>query len=142
MYLESLLQSRGLTSERFKTLETGYRNMPTPLQASSYGPVLVEHVRNGDIEALEKMLQAGISPNPCSATGESLIHLICRRGESKMLKLFLNYGASIQVSDSLGRTPLHEAVSATCAPFVLTSAQSRLTQLASLVLVETLLQND
>ena len=54
------------------------------------------------------MLQAGISPNPCSITGESLIHLICRRGDSKILKLFLDYGASLQVSDALGRSPLHD----------------------------------
>lgn len=82
--------------------------MPTPLQMSSYDPFLVELVKKGDIHALEKMLQAGISPNPCSRTGDSLIHLICRRGDSKILKLFLDYGASVQVSDALGRTPLHE----------------------------------
>lgn len=72
----------------------------------------MERVKIGDFQAVEKMLQAGISPNPCSDAGDSLIHLLCRRGDSKMLKLFLDYGASIQVADSLGRTPLHEVVSA------------------------------
>lgn len=71
----------------------------------------MELVRKGDVATLEKMLQAGISPNPCNLEGESLIHFICRRGDHIILKLFLDYGANVQVSDYLGRTPLHEAVS-------------------------------
>ncbi|GAX19139.1 hypothetical protein FisN_3Lh081 [Fistulifera solaris] len=107
-YLDVFLRSRGLSTEHFKALQTGYSNQPTPLQISSYDPFLVERVKHGDFQAVEKMLQAGISPNPCSSAGDSLIHFLCRRGDSKMLKLFLDYGASIQISDSLGRTPLHE----------------------------------
>jgi len=55
-------------------------------------------------------MQAGISPNPCNAYGESLVHMVCRRGDHELLKMLLvDVGTSIQVSDDYGRTPLHDA---------------------------------
>lgn len=55
------------------------------------------------------MLAAGLSPNPCNAFSESLVHAVCRRGESNVLQVFLQAGASVQISDDYGRTPLHDA---------------------------------
>lgn len=52
---------------------------------------------------------SGISPNPCNAFGESTLHMVCRKGETEFLKAMLDAGASVQVADDYGRTPLHDA---------------------------------
>ena len=70
---------------------------------------LIQAVRNSDGDSLRELLGAGLSPNPCNAFGESIIHMVCRRGDYKLLKIFLDHGCSVQVSDDLGRTPLHDA---------------------------------
>lgn len=35
--------------------------------------------------------------------------MVCRRGEYALLKLLIDNGSTIQVSDDFGRTPLHDA---------------------------------
>jgi len=41
--------------------------------------------------------------------GESVLHVVCRTGNSQLLQVFLDAGASVQVSDDQGRTILHDA---------------------------------
>ena len=69
----------------------------------------IQAVRSSDADLLRKLLNAGLSPNPCNAFGESIIHMVCRRGDHKLLEIFLEHGCAIQVSDDFGRTPLHDA---------------------------------
>mmetsp|Transcript_11200 Transcript_11200/g.22922 ORF Transcript_11200/g.22922 Transcript_11200/m.22922 type:complete len:384 (-) Transcript_11200:171-1322(-) len=108
-HLDNLLKFRGYSLKTYKTLHTAYFNSATKLQMSSYGPRVVEVVRANDIPAMQQFLRAGLSPNPCNLFGESLIHMICRRGDTDMLRALLEHGASVQVSDDFGRTPLHDA---------------------------------
>lgn len=108
-YLNSLLRSRGYSTECFHTLQTAYYNKPTPLQLASYDSHLVDLVRRRDLKALEGIIQSGISLNPCNAHGESLIHTICRLGDAEILQMFIRGGCTVQVSDDYGRTPLHDA---------------------------------
>jgi len=109
-YLDVLIHSRGYSTRRYKTLQTGYYSKPTAFQQASYNVYLVKLVRTNDIDTLRSVMQAGISPNPCNAYGESLVHMVCRRGDHELLKMLLeDVGTSIQVSDDYGRTPLHDA---------------------------------
>jgi len=61
------------------------------------------------MDLLKSILISGISPNACSKSGESLVHVACRQGDAQRLQLLLDAGASLQVADETGRTPLHEA---------------------------------
>lgn len=54
-------------------------------------------------------MQSGISLNPCNTRGDSLVHFICRVGNAELLQCLLDLGASVQVADADGRTPLHHA---------------------------------
>lgn len=63
----------------------------------------------GDCFALLRTMEAGLSPSPCNAYGESLVHLICRRGDADMLQVMLDMGTDIAVADDFGRTLLHDA---------------------------------
>lgn len=107
-YLDCLLSSRGYSTERFSTLQSFYNRKRTKAQKASYHVRLMDLVRTRQRRMLERMLQAGIAPNPCNEFGESLIHFICRGGDAELLRLFLSYGASVQVCDDWGCTPLHD----------------------------------
>lgn len=105
-----MIRSRGYSTKRFKTLQTAYYNKPTPLQQASHDVHMISLIRRADLDALDELLSSGIiSPNPCNKFGESLIHMICRRGEHEALQVFLHHHCSLQVADDYGRTPLHDA---------------------------------
>jgi len=104
-----MIRSRGYSTSRFKTLQTAYYNKPTALQQASYDIHLIELVRQGDIATFRELVGSGISPNPCNSFGESLVHMICRRGALEFLQVLIDSGCSLQVADDYGRTPLHDA---------------------------------
>lgn len=108
-YFDALLESRGYPTQRYPTLTTAYFNRPTLLQLHSYDKYLKSCVRRNDAVVLEDCLAGGLSPNPSNMYGESLLHNICRLGNGALLDLAFRYGASVQVCDDLGRTPLHDA---------------------------------
>lgn len=109
LFLMAILESRGYSMEEFMTLETAYHNTPTPLQEASYGGHIIDVVRRGGEEELRELMSTGLSPNACNLHGESLIHMACRRGESGCLNVLVEYGATLEIADDNGRTPLHEA---------------------------------
>lgn len=109
VYLDLLLRSRGYSTKRYETLKTAYYSSPTPLQQASYDLYLVGLVKKNDLVALSDAISCGLSPNPCNKYGESLAHMVCRRGNTPMLQLLLQNGASLQIGDDYGRTPLHDA---------------------------------
>lgn len=109
-YLEAMLRTRGYSTERFQTLKSAYHNKPTKLQIASHSLHLVELIRNRNVSSLAEILKSGmISPNPCNQFGESLLHMVCRRGDAELLQVFVDAGCSLQVTDNRGRTPLHDA---------------------------------
>lgn len=108
-YLDALLHSRGYSKACYKTLDTAYYNGTTPLQEASYDVYLTNLIRCGDLATFADVMQSGISLNPSNVHGESVVHLICRRGDVDFLRCLLNLGCSVQVSDDYGRTPLHDA---------------------------------
>jgi len=108
-YLQKLLVSRGYSTKHYCSLEGGYYCRPTALQCASYGIRVVSAVRTSNVELIDALLSAGLSRNPCNKFGESILHMVCRRGEHGLLKVLLDHGSTIQVSDDFGRTPLHDA---------------------------------
>lgn len=109
-HLDALLKERGYEKERYDCLKTGYYNAPTKLQIASYHVHLVSLVKQNQIEELNHILSAGLSPNPCNAFGSSLLQAVCRRGNVELLEVMLRHGCSLQVADEFGRTPLHDAL--------------------------------
>lgn len=107
--LDQLLPSRGHSTAKFTALETAYYNTPTTLQRASFGTEFVLAVRTGNLPAVRAMLQAGISPGAANAQGETVVHIAARQGQAAVLQLLLQFGATVQCVDQLGRSPLHEA---------------------------------
>jgi len=104
------MRSRGYSTRRFKALQTAYHNKdPTPLQQASHGAYLLDLIRNEDCTTIARFLEAGVSPNPANRHGDSVVHMVCRRGLTRVLHTFVAGGASVQIADRYGRTPLHDA---------------------------------
>jgi Ankyrin repeats (3 copies) len=108
-YLDYIMKSHGYSTKRYNTLRTAYHNKPTALQKASYDLHLIGIVKGSDATNLDDILKAGISPNPCNTYGESLVHMVCRRGDEKLLQVMIQNGCNVQVADDYGRTPLHDA---------------------------------
>ena len=108
-FLDKIIEDRGYSTRKYCSLEGGYYCRPTPLQQASYGSCISQAIRASDATLLRRLMDAGISPNPCNNFGESLVHMVCRRGDHKLLRVLLEAGCSLQVTDDYGRTPLHDA---------------------------------
>jgi hypothetical protein len=109
VYLDKTIAARGYSTKKYCSLEGGYYCRPTPLQQASYGVRTSQAIRGSDATLLRRLLDAGLSANPCNNFGESLVHMVCRRGDAKILRILLEAGCSLQVTDDYGRTPLHDA---------------------------------
>ena len=103
------MQARGYSKEKYYTLESGYYCRPTEYQESSYGVRVGSAIRFSDSSLLRRLLAAGISPNAYSIYGDSVVHLVCNRGDYSLLKILVEHGGSVSVCDDQGKTPLHDA---------------------------------
>jgi len=109
-FLNDLLMERGYSAKLYRSLTCAYHCEPTELQKASYGVKTVEAVRTENVALLQDLFDAGLSPNACTAFGDSIVHMACRHGGSvKALKFMLEYGSTVQTTDEHGRTPLHAA---------------------------------
>jgi hypothetical protein len=107
-YLDAMIRSQGYSTRKYMTHHSAYYNKPTPLQQASYHVHLINVVKAYDYDLLESIMGAGVSPNPCNKFGESLVHMVSRRGDAKALHVMMENGCSVQVADDYGRTPLHD----------------------------------
>jgi hypothetical protein len=109
-YLNTILFERGYSTKAYSTLDTGFVNSPTEIQQASYNLYLSGLVAKNDVATFQQVMLSGlVAPNPCNRFGESVLHLVCRRGRLEMLHIMLQAGASIHVIDDFGRTPLVDA---------------------------------
>ena len=123
---------------RFQTRRSGYYNEPTPLQLETYGSYLGNIVKHRDFAALHQFLSCGVSTNPATEYGDSLVHVLSRRGDDLLLQIQLeaflsttvlqgkracnpngsdNMVSLFQVSNFMGRTALHEVCCAVRSSF-------------------------
>jgi hypothetical protein len=107
-YLDAMIRSQGYSTRKFSILQSAYYNKPTRLQKASYHVHLINVVEAYDYDLLDSIMGAGVSPNPCNNFGESLVHMVSRRGNAKALHVMIEHGCSVQVADDYGRTPLHD----------------------------------
>jgi hypothetical protein len=117
-----LLDRRNYDKElRFKADDSGYDAVPSPLQLASFGTQLVKAVQKSDIPLLSKLLECGLSPNPCNQFRDSVFFdLVIKRSNLPVFECLLNHGCDLQVVDGFGRTPLHHCcwASTFCRPIV------------------------
>lgn len=84
-----------------------YETVPSPLQLASFGTELVKAIHASDTHQLSKLLETGLSPNPCNKFRDSMVDLVCKRANGEVFKCLVNHGCDLRVCDGFGRTPLH-----------------------------------
>ncbi|VEU38263.1 unnamed protein product [Pseudo-nitzschia multistriata] len=119
----AILRDRGLGEDNFLKLDAAeYDLVPSPLQLASYGSSLVRAVQSSDTTLLSKLLNCGLSPNPCNQFRDSVLgDLVCKQGNIPIYHcLVLEFKADIHDFDGLGRTLLHHCCWAQkfCRPIV------------------------
>lgn len=108
-WLMDIFKQRGYCTKSFCSLDTSYYAKPTDVQQASYGLKLVQLCRTDELEECKKIMECGLSYNPCNRFGESIVHMACRRGNTELVKYLLDRGCNVQACDDFGRTPLHDA---------------------------------
>jgi hypothetical protein len=106
--MDAMIRSQGYSTRRFQTLQSAYYTKPTPLQRASYDVYMIDCVKAFDHDVLTAVMEVGLSPNPCNAYAESLVHMVSRRGDAKALQILIDNGCNLQVADDYGRLPLHD----------------------------------
>ena len=111
--LERMLSLRGYAlpgntiSLRIKAEEANYDITPSPLQLASFGTEVVRAVHHSEVEKLGQLLSTGLSPNPCNQFRDSIVDLVCKRGNAPVFRCLLEHGCDLRICDGFGRTPLH-----------------------------------
>lgn len=83
---------------------------PSEQMIEAYTVDVVKAARAGDTASLRKLHADGNNLQCCNRFGESLIHMLCRRGELEPVKFLIEEaGVSFRVRDDYGRSPLHDA---------------------------------
>ena len=109
-FFEAMMKTRGYSATSYSSIRSGYYNRPTQLQQASYDLFLVEVAKRLQTKKLKDMINAGLSPNPSNNFGESLLHMICRRGWAEVLTFLVHeLHVDVQIADDHGRTPMHDA---------------------------------
>ena len=64
-------------------------------------------------EEVERLLKSGVDPNEAWPDGVTGLHVAMQGGLEKLADVLIEYGAAINSTDYLGRTPLYHAAMAT-----------------------------
>ena len=107
-FLTRVLAERGYgTNLRISAEEAAYDTVPSPLQLASFGTEVVKAVHSSDTGRLGELLRCGLSANPCNQFRDSIVDLVCKRGNDAIFKTLVEHGCDLRVCDGFGRTPLH-----------------------------------
>jgi hypothetical protein len=107
-HLQSLLKRKGMSIDMFLAPDDSF--LPLTKQHIDAYPLVATAARNGDMETLKQFHQQGNSLQCSNAYGESIVHIVCRRGHDLLLRYLTRKAqVSLRVRDDLGRTPLHDA---------------------------------
>jgi len=92
---------------RIPAEDAQYETVPSPLQLASFGTELVQAIHTSNCDKLSRLLETGLSPNPCNKFRDSIVDLVCKRANAAIFQCLVEHGCDLRVCDGFGRTPLH-----------------------------------
>lgn len=108
-FLVQLLEGIGAASFPSETWHDYFQSME-PEHVEAYTTEMVQAIRNDDYKVLRERLRLGQTLQCCNHHGESIVHLVCRRGSHDMVRFLMEEAeVSVRIRDDKGRTPLHDA---------------------------------
>lgn len=107
-YLRSILRESNVSMSSIDAPSVPF--LPITKQQQSSYPKAALAARNEDLAALKQLYRAGNNMQCSNSFGESILHIVCRRGNHDMLYFLVDVAkVTVRVRDDLGRTPLHDA---------------------------------
>lgn len=106
--LDRILSLQGYgKAPRIEADDAQYETVPSPLQLASFGTELVQAIHTSNVDKLGRLLETGLSPNPCNKFRDSIVDLVCKRANAPIFQCLVDHGCDLRVCDGFGRTPLH-----------------------------------
>lgn len=85
------------------------RTLPKQEEVDNYDMVKVRAIRSNDIGLLRSLLHDGHTMDACNRSGETLLHLACRRSNLETVHFLVHEArVKVDVQDDFGRTVLHD----------------------------------
>ncbi|XP_050666428.1 tyrosine-protein kinase Shark [Leptidea sinapis] len=109
--LDTLIQHyRGNSNTLVTRLSVVCKGQPPPHESRTQGTTNLLHraTEAGDLNVVSQLLACGYrSRDAKNQDGQSAVHLAARAGRDKILAALIDSGATVNVRDSFGYTPLH-----------------------------------
>jgi hypothetical protein len=82
----------------------------TDERVMAHSKEMTDAARSVDMRLFKQFLKEGRNLQACNKFGESLVHIVCRRGSLEGLSFLIEKArVSLMVRDDFGRNPLHDA---------------------------------
>jgi hypothetical protein len=108
-YLQAMIAEMGYDCNEFGPDDDDFLEV-TEEQIAAHSFELTNAARNGDLAFLKQHLKKGKSLQCCNRHGESIVHIVCRRGWGHLLRFLIEKAkVTVMVRDDVGRGPLHDA---------------------------------
>jgi ankyrin repeat protein len=110
-FVREMYIANGLTIKENNAEFSALFSKPTDTQIAAYCLDTIKAVaRSADIDELRRLLASGVSFDCCNRYGESLISMVCRRGNTEIVRFLMKEAnVSLFICDDFGRTVLHDA---------------------------------
>lgn len=90
-------------------LSLKYLVKPSAAQIAAHSIDTIKAIRVGDISELRRLLLNGVSFDCCNQYGESLVSMVCRKGNEEIVRFLVKEAkVSLFICDDFGRTVLHD----------------------------------
>ena len=94
----------------FCILCSTYNYIGIQLQNCLISPLMLKCLdKNCDVEIIKRLLDAGANINQKTVTGCTALHICSAVGNFEILKLLINHGGNISITDESGMTPILNA---------------------------------
>ena len=108
-YVRAAFEGNGYDPKDSSTLEHVKFLKPTKEMVAAWKIETIQAVRSQDLNKLRKLHEEGEPLQCCNQFGESLIHMACRRGFTKVVNFLVREAkVSLFVRDDYGRSPGHD----------------------------------
>jgi ankyrin repeat protein len=109
-FLVEVFKQNGFSQDYVRSNANSKFVTPTPAMVQAYTMEASKAVRDNDLDKLRELYYSGAVLECCNRFGESLVHVACRRGHTRIVKFLVEeVKASVHFVDDLKRTPLHDA---------------------------------
>jgi ankyrin repeat protein len=109
-FLVKVFKQNGMSPANIASSASSKFIRPTPQMVQAYTMEASMTVRDNDLlEKLKELYALGVTLESCNRF-ESLVHIACRRGHTRMVKFLVKeVKVSVHIADDMNRLPLHDA---------------------------------